>query len=140
MIALLLSLALQQVTAQRAPVTSLEDVIVTGQPLTGLLRVTVDGATDARTLVTAEPDLRCGQEAFRWEDYGRPRLCWLRRERGEVVVLQATSDGRPNGDWTVDWAGCSRILAFDRCEVTLEASNSVRATFRTGAAAGRSGS
>ena len=137
MIALLLSLTLQQVPPQQEPVTSLEDVVVTGQPLTGLLRVTVDGAADVRTLVTTQPDLRCGKEAFRWEDYGRPRLCWLRRERGQVVVLQATSEGRPGVDWHVDWAGCSRIPEFDQCEITIEASNTVRATFRTGAATGR---
>lgn len=142
MIGLLLSLALvqQDPVPPSDSVKTLGDIVVTARPPTGLLQVTVDGATDARTLVVTEPDLRCGDESFRWETYGRPRLCWLRRERGSVIVLSATASGRPGVDWGVDWTGCSRVIGIDRCEVTLEAANTVRVTFRTLAAREPAGS
>ncbi|MBW8304249.1 MAG: hypothetical protein K0M78_09965 [Brevundimonas sp.] len=109
--------------------TVLDEVVVIGGYPTGLLTVVVEGEADARALVASEPDLRCGPEIWRWEAYGRPRLCWLRRRLGATVTLSASWTGRPGADWTVDWQGCDRVIAPDRCEVDLRPGNRVRATF-----------
>jgi hypothetical protein len=130
--ALLLSLAPQSASPAADPraVTELEDVLVVGEHATGLLTVVVEGETDARTLVTSEPDLRCGPDAYRWEAFGRPRLCWLRRRLDTTVVLSATHPGRAGSDWTIDWEGCDRVIGPDRCEVAIQPTRQIRATFR----------
>jgi hypothetical protein len=109
--------------------TELAEVVVIGGYPTGLLSVVVDGEADAKALVASEPDLRCGPEAWRWEAYGRPRLCWLRRRLGATVTLSATWAGRPGAEWLVEWQGCDRVIAPDRCEVDLRPDNRIRATF-----------
>ncbi|HYC97247.1 hypothetical protein [Brevundimonas sp.] len=135
-IASLLVLASQSVlqsvpqAAEPAEATELGEIVVVGDPATGLLTVVVDGEADVRTLVTSEPDLRCGPDAYRWEEFGRPRLCWLRRRLDSTVVLSAAHPGRAGSDWTVDWEGCDRVVGPDRCEVAIQPTRHVRATFR----------
>lgn len=128
----LLAFAGQSVPSGVGPgeATELGDVVVIGQPATGLLTVEVDGDAGARTLVTSEPDLRCGPDQYRWEAYGRPRLCWLRRRLDTTVVLLATRSGQAGTDWVVDWEGCTRVVGSDRCEVDIQPLNRVRATYR----------
>jgi hypothetical protein len=128
----LLALALQTVgpAADPDPATELEEVVVIGEHATGLLTVTVDGETAAQTLVVSEPDMRCGAEAYRWEEFGRPRLCWLRRRLDTTVTLAARHPGNPGTDWRVDWEGCDRVVGPDMCEVTIRPAQQVRATFR----------
>jgi len=130
--AALLALAWQSISPAdvRGSVTDLGDVVVVGGHPTGLLRVVVEGQVTERTLVASEPDLRCGPVAYRWEDFGRPRLCWLRRRLDSAVVLSATHPGRPGSDWIVDWDGCDRVIGPDRCEVLIQPAREVRATFR----------
>lgn len=110
--------------------TELGEVVVVGRPATGLLTVVVGGEVDSRTLVTSEPDLRCGPDLHRWDAYGRPRLCWLRRRLNTTVVLLATQAGQPGSDWVVDWDGCSRVVGPDRCEIDIQQVNHIRATYR----------
>ncbi|HZW15489.1 MAG TPA: hypothetical protein VFF66_04450 [Brevundimonas sp.] len=129
-VASLLSLALQTAPAvDPGAATQLEEVVVVGGYPTGLLTVVVEGEADARTLVTSEPDLRCGLEAYRWEEFGRPRLCWLRRRLDTTVVLSAVHPGQAGAGWTVEWEGCDRVLGPDRCEVAIQPTREVRATF-----------
>ena len=131
-VAALLALAGQTPPPAANPgaVTDLEGVLVIGEHATGLLTVVVEGDAAAETLVTSDPDMRCGAAAYRWESFGRPRLCWLRRRLDTTVTLSATHPGRPGADWTVEWDGCDRVVGPDRCEVTLQRSRQVRATFR----------
>ncbi len=130
--ATLLALALQATppTVDPEAATELGEVVVIGEHPTGLLTVVVGGETDSGTLVTSEPDLRCGPEAYRWEALGRPRLCWLRRPLDRPVVLTAIHAGQAGSVWTVDWEGCDRVLGPDRCEVSIQPARQVRATFR----------
>lgn len=127
----LLLVALQSAPAAADPqaATELEEVVVVGGYPTGLLTVVVEGDADVQTLITSEPDLRCGLNAYRWEEFGRPRLCWLRRRLDATVVLSATHAGRPGADWTVEWEGCDRVVAPDRCEIAIQPMREVRATF-----------
>jgi len=113
-----------------AGATELAEVLVVGEHATGLLTVVVDGDAVVQTLVTSEPDLRCGPEVYRWEQFGRPRLCWLRRRLDTTVALTATHPGRLGADWTVEWDGCDQVVSPDRCEVTVQRRRQVRATFR----------
>ena len=131
LVAALLAIALQAAPPPADPgaVTQLEDVLVVGGYPTGLLTVVVEGEADVRTLVTSEPDLRCGLDAYRWEQFGRPRLCWLRRRLDTTVVLSATNPDRP-GTWTVQWEGCDRVVGADQCEVVIQPTRrAIRATF-----------
>ena len=124
----LLALALQTAPDPGAA-TQLEEVVVIGGYPTGLLTVVVEGEADVQTLVTSEPDLRCGLNAYRWEEFGRPRLCWLRRRLDTTVVLSATNPGRA-GDWTVPWEGCDRVVGAAQCEVLIQPTRrQIRATF-----------
>ena len=124
----LLALALQTAPDPGAA-TQLEEVVVIGGYPTGLLTVVVEGEADVQTLVTSEPDLRCGLNAYRWEEFGRPRLSWLRRPLDTTVVLSATNPGRA-GDWTVQWEGCDRVVGAAQCEVLIQPTRrQIRATF-----------
>jgi hypothetical protein len=131
-VASLLALAIQTAPSAADPgaIAELEEVLVVGEHATGLVTVVVDGDAAAQTLVTSDPDLRCGADAYRWEEFGRPRLCWLRRRLDATVTLSAIHPGRPGSDWTVDWDGCDRLVGADRCEVTVRPARQVRATFR----------
>jgi len=107
--------------------TEVDDVVVVAARPTWRLTVVVEGATEEATMVTSEPDIRCGAEQFKWGDLGRPRLCWARRERERSVVLTPTSPGR---DWAVDWSGCSTVRPTGECDVELHGDTVITARFR----------
>lgn len=122
-------LASGQVSPQSFPdvVSEVGDVVVVAQRPTWRVTVVVEGATDEATMVTSEPDIRCGGDQFKWGNLGRPRLCWARRERERTVVLTPTSPGR---DWAVDWTGCTTVRPTGECDVELHGDALVTARFR----------
>lgn len=122
-------LASSQTAPQNFPdvSTEVDDVVVVAARPTWRLTVVVEGATEEATMVTSEPDIRCGAEQFKWGDLGRPRLCWARRERERSVVLTPTSPGR---DWAVDWSGCTTIRPTGECDVELRGDTVITARFR----------
>lgn len=116
-----------QVSPQSFPdVTEVTEVVVAAARPTWRLTVVVEGAAEEATMVTSEPDIRCGADEFKWSDLGRPRLCWARRERERSVVLTPTSPGR---DWAVDWTGCTTVRSTGECDVELYADTVVTARF-----------
>ena len=128
----LLSLLLlaDQTAPQDVPEADLGEIVVVGGRPTWLVSVVVTGDADATTLVTSEPDVRCGPDRYRWEDFGRPRLCWTRREWTATTVLAPRSTGTRDRDWTVDWTGCTRVRPTGECEITPTANTTVTARFR----------
>lgn len=122
-------LASSQVSPQRFPdvSTEVDDVVVVAARPTWRLTVVVEGANEEATMVTSDPDIRCGAQQFQWGDLGRPRLCWARRERERTVVLTPTSPGR---DWAVDWTGCTTVRPTGECDVELHGDTVVTARFR----------
>lgn len=124
--ALLATALFQDAAARDAGVTAVDEIVVVGGRATSLLTVVVDGDADAATLVSAEPDIRCGPNRYRYESFGRPRLCWTRRVRGETLVLTP----RSTGAWSVTWTGCGSIDDAGRCSVAVGSTAEVRATFR----------
>lgn len=122
-----LTLSGQVVVPVEPDVTELSEVAVIGARPTWLLSVVVDGETDATSLVTGATEIRCGPAKYRYEDFGRPRLCWARRDRGETVTLTAQAQGRPA---RVDWTGCTNVTAEGACVATLNADTTISVQYR----------
>lgn len=130
MIAASLALILAVATPVQDPEdfgVEVEPVIVIGRPNDPLLTVHVQGDVGAATLVRSEPiGVRCGGHAFRYEEYGKPRLCWLRISRGAEIVLSASGPGQ------VTWTGCEPYDNGRHCRLRMGEFADVTAVFEVG--------
>jgi hypothetical protein len=120
MLSLLLILALSP--SQSAEVN---DIVVVGQRLPPLVSVTIEGDVPATTLVRSSPEgIRCGAARFKYEYYGAPRICWMRRPAGEMIRLRVENDAGFSVRWegcepTDDDQGCAVISASDAGNVKV---------------------
>jgi hypothetical protein len=93
----------------------LDDIMVVGERLSPLVSVTVEGDIPTTTLVRSDPaGIRCGASRSKYDSYGAPRTCWIRRPVGEVVHLQAENDA----GFRIRWEGCEPTGDGRGCTVT----------------------
>lgn len=129
MIALVLSSLLAAGAQDPGPV-ELPGVTVVGDGYDYLLEVDLVGAAAAADLVvSADPPMYCGGEAFS-RTPGPWRQCWLRGRRGSPIVLTAQREGVFGRDWSVAWTGCEPIGDGSRCSAPITGTMRVGATFR----------
>ena len=130
MIAVAFALALSGSAVAQDPEdygVEIEPLVVVGRITDPLLTVHVDGDLSVGSLVRSDPiGVRCGGHAYRYAQYGKPRLCWLRISRGAEIVLSASGPGR------VTWTGCEPYDDGRHCRLRMGEVADVRAVYSLG--------